>query len=53
MVETMSCQNLTKLAASAIDWTYHGYQEPLNSQPSRKMALASPSLTRFLARTVK
>lgn len=53
MVVTIFCQYCTKLAASVALATYQGYHEPLNSQPRRKMALASPSLTRFRAKVVK
>ena len=53
MVVTIWRQNETKFAASCAVATDHGNQFPLNSQPRRKMALASLSATRFFPKVVK
>ncbi len=53
MVLTICRQNCAKFWASVLLATLHGYHEPLNSHPSRRMALAAPSFTSVWARTVK
>ena len=53
MVLTIWRQNAAKFWASVLLATLHGYHVPLNSHPSRRMALAAPSLTKVWARMVK